>query len=180
MSVYLVKGKGWRYDFTQMGTRHTNAWFTTKKAAKEAEARKRQELKNLPSVEMETSGAEKTSTDMVFLELVNHRLDYVKAYKSARYYSDYLGMAKRQLREWKGLRCSEITKGMVQRYLIKRSQVSAFAANKELRYLRALLNFGIKHGLIEENPTQGIVFMPVERRIRYVPSKEDVAKVILA
>ena len=44
MSVYSVKGKGWRYDFTQKGTRHTEAWFTTKKAAKEAEAKKRQEL----------------------------------------------------------------------------------------------------------------------------------------
>ena len=34
MSVYLVKGKGWRYDFILEGTRHTEAWFKTKKAAK--------------------------------------------------------------------------------------------------------------------------------------------------
>ena len=39
MSVYFVKGKGWRYDFTLNGTRQTEAWFTTKKEAKQAEAK---------------------------------------------------------------------------------------------------------------------------------------------
>ena len=33
---------------------------------------------------------------------------------------------------------------------------------------------------MKTNPTQGLEFMPVERKIKYVPSKEDVAKVILA
>ena len=37
MSVYFVKGKGWRYDFTLKGTRHTEAWFKTKKEARKAE-----------------------------------------------------------------------------------------------------------------------------------------------
>jgi len=69
---------------------------------------------------------------------------------------------------------------MVQAYLIKRSKVSAFTANKELRYLRALFNFGIKQGLVNTNPTHGLEFMPVEKKIKYIPSKEDVAKVLLA
>ena len=34
--------------------------------------------------------------------------------------------------------------------------------------------------MIQENPTRGLEFMPVERKIRYVPSKEDVARVLLA
>ena len=33
MSVYSVKGKGWRYDFTRKGARYTEAWFKTKKEA---------------------------------------------------------------------------------------------------------------------------------------------------
>jgi len=74
----------------------------------------------------------------------------------------------------------EITLEMVQAYLIKRSKVSAFTANKELRYLRALFNFGIKQGLVNTNPTHGLEFMPVEKKIKYIPSKEDVAKVLLA
>ncbi len=64
MSIYLVKGKGWRYDFTLNGTRHTEAWFKTKTEAKQAEAKRKEELKN-PAVQTETP------TDMGFLELVN-------------------------------------------------------------------------------------------------------------
>ncbi len=173
MSIYLVKDKGYWYDFTPKGTRHTEAWFKTKKEAKEAEARKRQELKNPPpAVEM--------PTDMGFLELVNQRLDYVQAYKSEKYYADYQGICKRLVKDWQGLSCSEITKAMLQKYLLDRARISAFTANKELRYIRALFNFGIKYDLIQENPTMGLEFMPVERKIRYVPSKEDMARVLLA
>jgi hypothetical protein len=71
MSTYFKKGKGWRYDFTQQGTRHTEAWFKTKKEAKEAEAKKREELKNPPATV-------ETPTDMAFLELVNYYLDHAK------------------------------------------------------------------------------------------------------
>ena len=44
MSVYLVKGKGWRYDFTMKGVRHTESWFRTKREALTAEAEKRKEV----------------------------------------------------------------------------------------------------------------------------------------
>ncbi len=37
MSVYFIKGKGWRYDFILKGTRHTSTWFKTKTEAKQAE-----------------------------------------------------------------------------------------------------------------------------------------------
>ncbi|MEW6672854.1 MAG: site-specific integrase [Thermodesulfobacteriota bacterium] len=59
-----------------------------------------------------------------------------------------------------------------------RLKVSAYTANKELQYLRALFNFGIKKKLIEINPTSGIEFFPIEKRKKYVPPKEDVLKVI--
>ena len=81
MSVYFVKAKGWRYDFTRMGIRHTEAWFKTKTEAKQAEAKKREELKN-PRSKL------KTQTDMDFLTLVNKRLDYVKRYNSEGHFKD--------------------------------------------------------------------------------------------
>jgi hypothetical protein len=83
MSVYSVKGKGWRYDFTHKGTRYTETWFETKRAAKLAEAEKRKEFKNPPPVQEEP-------TDMAFLDLVNLRLDHVKAYNSKGHYTSYL------------------------------------------------------------------------------------------
>ena len=77
------------------------------------------------------------------------------------------------------LRSGEITLHTVQAYLITRSKVSVFAANKELRYLRALFNFGIKQGLVKTNPTQAGIHAG-RKEIKYIPSKEDVAKVLLA
>jgi integrase len=171
MSVYFVKGKGWRYDFTLQGIRHTEAWFKTKTAAKQAEVKRREELKN-PRSKL------KTQTDMDFLTLVNKRLDYVKRYNSEGHFKDVLYHVRRWIKEWNGLNCIDITNDMIEEYVIKRSEISACVANKELQYLRALFNYGIKRKLIEGNPTDDIEFLPVEINKKYIPSKDDVLKVI--
>jgi len=173
MSIYFVKGKGWRFDFILNGLRQTEAWFKTKNEAKQAEAKRKEEITH-PQPQMETQ------LDMAFLILANKRLDYVKAYCSKRYYSDYMYLAKRWMQEWGTLPCSGITTDMVQAYIIRRSKVSAYTANADLRHLRALFNFCMKKGWISVNPTQGISFMPVDKKLKYVPSKEDVSKVLLA
>ena len=38
------QGKGWRYDFTLKGTRHTETWFKTKREAKQAEAKRKEAI----------------------------------------------------------------------------------------------------------------------------------------
>jgi integrase len=171
MSVYFVKGKGWRYDFTYEGIRHTEAWFKTKTKAKQAEAKRREEIQN-PKQEMENP------TDMDFLKLINRRLDYVKNFNSENHFRDTLYHARRWIKEWKGLMCTNISNDMIESHIIKRSIVSACVANKELQYLRALFNYGIKRRLITYNPTDNIEFLPVEINRKYVPPKDDVLKVI--
>jgi integrase len=173
MSVYFIHGKGWRYDFTRKGIRYTNAWFKTKTEAKGAEFRRKEEIKN-PKPEQETP------TVMGFLELVNRRLDHVKAYNSASHYRDHVYMAKRWTKKWKDFSCDAISMDEIQSFVLKRRRVSPDTANKEIRYLRSLFNFGIKRGWISGNPTQGIPFLPVEKRVKYVPTKEDVSRVIMA
>jgi integrase len=173
MSVYSVKGKGWRYNFVLSGIRHSSTHFKTKGAARQAEAQKREELKNPPTVA-------EIPIDMAFLELVNQRLDYVKAYKCHSYYVEHVYLAKRLVKLWQHLNCGDITPQMVQSYLIRRGKASRYAANRDLRYLRATFNFGIKRDMVQSDPTRGLEFMPVERKLKYVPPKEDVAKVLLA
>ena len=173
MSIYLIKGKGYRYDFTLKGNRYTLAWFKTKAEAKRAEAKRKEVIKN-PKPEIQTP------TDMAFLELVNKRLDHVKAYNSEKYYIDHVSLSKMWVKEWDGFGCGDISKDKVQRYLYKRKRVSTDTANKDLRYLRALFNFGVNNEWISTNPTQRISFFPVEKKVRYLPPKEDVLKVILA
>ena len=177
MSVYFVKKKGWRYDFTLKGSRYTEAWFKTKRIALQAESRRRQELKN--PVPVMQSGI--SLTDITFLTLVNKRLDHVKAYNSERHYTDHIYMARRWVKEWNGLTCSEVDTESIRTYLLKRfRKTSGYTANKDLRLLRALFNFAIhpSREWLVDNPTKGIEFFPVEKKIKYVPPKEDVLRVI--
>jgi integrase len=72
---------------------------------------------------------------------------------------------------------------MIQGYLLTRvRRSSGYTANKELRYLRAVFNFGMHpvRNWISSNPTRGIQFFPVEKTVKYVPPKEDVLRVMMA
>ena len=180
MSVYSVKGKGWRYDFILDGVRYSSNWFGTKAEAREAEAKRREEIKNPNQGPEPLPVMEVTPTAMGFLEFTNLRLDQVKAYNSQRHYTDHFYMAKRWIGEWGKLSCEEVTRDKIQNFLLKRAKVSPYTANKDLRYLRALFNFGISRNWISENPTRGLSFFPVEKRLKYIPSKADVLKVIAA
>jgi integrase len=171
MSVYSVKGKGWRYDFWMKGVRYADQWFTTKKEGQAAEAKRREEILNPKPVE-------ETPTDMTFLELINLRLDHVKAYNSARHYQEYVYMARRWFKQWKDKTCDTITRSMLERFILQRGKTSAFTANKEIRYLRSMFNFGKKRGLIKENPVDGIDFLPVSKKLKHVPTPGDIDLVI--
>jgi len=118
MGVYFVQGKGWRYDFTHKGIRHTQAGFKRKAEAKQAEAQRREAIAH-PQPEKQ----KKIPTGMAFLELVNKRLDYVKAYHSEKHYTDYKSLANRWIKKWGKLSCGDITTDMIQTYLISRSNL---------------------------------------------------------
>jgi integrase len=174
MGLYFRKGKGWTYDFILRGTRHTAAGFKTKTEARDAEAKRKEEIKRPEQAK------EKIPTDTAFLDLVNSRLDYVKAYNSHDHYRTYQYMAKRWIKLWGDLDCPAITEAMIQDNILERNKISSFTANKELRYLRATFNYGLKKKLVSSNPTEGMEFLPMEKKVKYVPSIEDVDKVIEA
>ncbi len=170
MSVYFKKGRGWRYDFMINGKRYTEAWFETKLQAKQAEAKQREEVKN-PTIQ-------ETGTDMTFLDLVNLRLDHAKAYSSERHYKEFVYLGKRWVREWGDIAVSDLTEDMILAFVLKRRKVSPITANKEIRYLRATFNHGVKKRYIKENPAEGMDFFPVEKRVKYVPLPTDLDKVM--
>ena len=115
---------------------------------------------------------------MAFLDLVNFRLDHVKAYNSERYYEDLIYRARRWVKKWGKLECNEISQSMISKFLIERSKVSPHTGNIELRLLRALFNFGTKSKVICCNPTENIAFFPVEKKIKYIPDSSNIDKVI--
>ncbi len=170
MSVYFKKGRGWRYDFTTNGKRHTEAWFETKLQAKRAEAQRREEVRSPAQLE--------TRTDITFLDLVNLRLDHVKAYCSERHYKELVLLARRWAKEWGDVLAAELSEGMIQAFVLKRRKVSPITANTEIRYLKATFNHGIKKRFIKDNPLTGMDFFPVEKRVKYVPPSSDIDKVM--
>jgi integrase len=171
MSIYSVKGKGWRYEFVHKGERYTKAWFKTKTEARQAEAKRREEVKNPIPVPDEP-------IDMDFFDLVNQRLDHLKARTSHIYYEEHVYKARVWVKLWGDLKCSQISQAMVERFLFRRRKVSPETANKEIRYLKATFNWGKKRKLISENPVVGIDLFPEGSKLKHVPSSEDISKVI--
>lgn len=165
MSAYFVEKKGWRYDFMMKGLRYTQAWYETKRDANQAEQQKRDEL------------SKPISTDMDFLMLVNLRLDDVKQRLSNEHYMDTLYHARRWTQKWSGLTCSEVTIELITILRDERSLVSNQTANKELRYLRSLFNWGVRKGYATQNNALKVDMMRVEKREVYVPPVEDIQKV---
>lgn len=173
MSTYFTKGRGWKGDFILKRKRFTTTYYKTKSEAKQAVEKRKEEILNPPPPKTET-----TPTDMAFLELVNKRLDYSKVYNSERHYAEYVSLAKRWIKLWGNLQCSEITRDNLELFIINRSQLSGNTGNKELRYLRSTFNFGIKRELIKTNPTAGMNFIPVEKKLKYVPTPDDIDRII--
>ena len=188
MSVYFNKKKGWRYDFVVKGSRFSQAGFKTKTEAKRAEAQRREEVlqlrEKLQDQEQEQAPGQRqsqaTAEDMAFLDLVNLRLDHVKAYHADCHYRETLYCARRWVKRWKELKCCKLTERMITTYMIERRKVSAHAANKDLRFLRSLFNFGKKKKFVTIDPTEGVDFFPIDKVKKYVPEVEDILKVISA
>jgi integrase len=164
------------FDFTQNAQRYTEAWFKTKKEAKEAEAKKREELKNPPAIQV--AEMETPPVDMAFREFVGRWLDYIKEYKTAGHYHSCLTLARGWIKRWPKTSCTEITRKSVKDYALLRKKVSAYTGNKEIRYLKAAFNYGIREKWLSDNPAKGIDLFPMEKRLRNIPPLEDINKVI--
>ncbi len=117
------------------------------------------------------------STDMAFLDLIELRLDEVKQRLSNEHYMDTVYHARRWVKRWSGLTCSEVTIELITKLRDERSKISNQTANKELRYLRSLFNWGIKKEYISDNPASKVDILRVEQKTVYVPAEADIDKV---
>lgn len=173
MSVYSNKTGTWRYDFTLNKERYTGSGFKTKREARKAEAARREEVLN-PPAELATL----TPTVTTFLDLVNLWLDHMKDHRSKSHFEECFYMARNWVKRWPGWVCDDFSKNDFLNFLRERRMVSAYTANKEIRYLRAVFNFGIGEKLVNENPTIGLEFFKVEKKVKKVPCQTEIEKVI--
>ncbi len=183
MTVFSVtltkKSKGkkrkirvYRYDFRYKKQRYQSADFQTKTAAKEAEDKRRKKLKT-PSITPRIC--------ITCLELINRKLAHMKIWNGDRHFVDYRYMARRWARRWGALPCDQISQNMIREWIQERGVASVHTGNKEIKFLRALFNWGKKQNppFVQNNPVDGIEFLPIkEKFIKYVPPKEDVIKIL--
>ena len=160
MSVYRERNK-WRYDFWKKGVRHRQAGFRTKLEAKMAEAESRKNLKVI-------------NTD--FIGLCERRLSNLEAKRSKKYYKENLRLFKKLTMRWGDKK--DITKIDVEDYLNEVAKQSTRQAGMRLRLIKALFNYGKKSQLISHNPTDGVEPYAKEKVSVYIPTEEDIKKVL--
>lgn len=118
-------------------------------------------------------------------------MDY-KAYSADKHFQDIRYLAKGWVREWGTIPADQITQQQIKDYVFKRGGVNVLdgavkvkhpnTANKEIKFLRALFNWGKNQNpaFVLNNPAAGIPYFPVDKFIKYVPPTEDVVKVLWA
>jgi integrase len=160
MAVYKVK-TGWKFDFQKLGHRFTKTGFPTKEKARTAEAKARGKARMI---------------SMAFSELCEKRLDEIKLNRTKKHLEENQRLFKNLTERWATKK--EIKRDDVEEYLYEVAEASKQKANKHLRLIKALFNFGLERELVDNNPAARIKpfsFSPVRR---YVPPQKDLIKVL--
>lgn len=160
MTVYRFQGK-WRYHFILNGIRHTRAGFDTKQEGRTAEADARRRVGRI-------------NTD--FIGLCEARLKDLELRRGVQHFKENKALFERLVARWGSEKV--ITRKMVSAYLDEIATAGSSKANKQLRLVRALFNFGLQENLVAENPAAGIRPYPAQGSKRYVPPIEDVDAVM--
>ncbi len=160
MSVYKHQGR-WRYDFQKDGMRYRDSGFLTKQEAKDAETDERRKIG-------------KINTD--FIRLCESRLEELEIRRTKHYFKENKSLIENLIKDWATKK--EITRDDAEDYLKKRAKESVHAANKELRFIKALFNHGIEREWFSYNPAGKIKPYPTTKKPKHIPSKEDVIKVL--
>lgn len=160
MTVYRHQGR-WLYDFQKDGRRQREGGFLTKQEAKNAETDARRNLN-------------KTNSD--FIELCESRLKDIQTRRTPKYFKENHQFIKNLILIWSPLK--EVTRQDVEFYLNEVANKSHFVANKQLRFIKALFNHGLDRDMISHNPAAKINQFSVDKRKKYIPSDEDIQKVL--
>ena len=160
MTTYRNR-KCWRYDFWKNGVRHRKSGFRTMQEARTAESDARKKINMMNSD---------------FISLCASRLKDLKLKRSDKFFKENEKFIKNLILKWGGKK--EITRKDVEDYLNERAGHSPSVANKELRFIKALFNHGIYREWFLYNPAGRVGYFPIEKKRKYIPTREDVRKVL--
>jgi len=175
----LKKGSRWYYKFSFMKkTYFSKAIFHTKQEAQKAERKRYNEL--------ETKASKVSANDdMKLLDLINERLDYLKAAKTEKYYKENRSYFNIMFHYFGDIEVKKITRGDIQKLLIEQSKLKRknnkdnYAVNALLRILKALFFHGINFFELDiKNPCVGVSLYPISKKIKYIPTDEEINQIL--
>ncbi len=166
---------GWWYRFIKDGVRYEGFGYLKKADAEEAEAQRRREVQGLAP----------KRTRITFETVAREYFDQCKVRNTSKHYQQQRYRYNAWLAHMSKMDVSEITPQAVGRYLRRWARASSpVTANRNLDFLKSILRTGLDAGLV--SPTEDlhrvlrIKRLPVDRREKYVPPREDILKVMAA
>jgi len=180
MGVYkrkLKKGIRWYFSGQYLGVKyHSRTIYLSKNEVLKAER------EHVTVLDEEIRNPKQ---DMPLIGLMNSKLDELKLKKSTTYYKENCRYFK-MFHECVGdVKASEVTRPQVNKFLADFSKdllsrgKTNHKVNSCLQSLKALFFYGIRiYDLDIKNPCVGLEFYPVDRKIKYIPSAEDIDDIL--
>jgi len=104
------------------------------------------------------------------------RLRNLKERGTKQYFNENKSLIEKLIIAWGNKKT--VTREDVENFLSPYAKKSHFVANKNLRFIKALFNYGIERDMISENPSAKMKYFPIEKKKKYIPSSLDVEKVL--
>lgn len=166
----------YKFDYNNK-TYFSKAIYLSKSEAKRAENIRYEEVSR-----QARNPSEKPNLSL--LEAINERLDLLKAKKSEKYYKENKTYYSDFLKTIGNVPMNSITRKAINDFLFKvasNAKVKGndnYGVNYMLNLLKALFNYAIEsHELEIRNPCQGIKPFPVTKKLKYIPSDNDIEAV---
>jgi len=177
MGVYkrkLAKGIRWFFSGQFQGQKYfSKAIFLTRAECLVAEREKLAEMER---------NIDKPQNEMMLVEIMNARLDEMKANQSKKYYQETQRYYKMLIEQNGNLQVEKVTKVQVNRVILnyskqlKRKGQTNHCANAMLRAYKSLFNYAISmYDIDMRNPCVGIKMLPVEIKIKHIPTELEIS-----
>ena len=171
MPYFDKQRKKWK-GVVKRGKERFSRLFQTKTEAKAWEVEKWEELENPKLQTIETV--------MDLLTVSNEYLDFCSRRFSSTTYGEKKKLCKDILKKWGNVDVNNITPTMVMKHLDDRAHnVSDNTWNRDRKNLLAMFNWARKIKGIDHNPVINVERLPEERKLEYIPSGEEIDKVLL-
>jgi integrase len=114
--------------------------------------------------------------NMDFLKLCEKKLEDIELKRSTGHFKENRTIFRKLVERWGSKK--EINRNDVEEYINEVAAESKPKANKYLRRIKSLFNFGVERGWTSDNPAVLLKSFPVDKKKKYIPPKADILKIL--